>query len=422
MRFGRDGLALGRRAGSNALATTAVADNVPYARLYPYYAELCALSEARKKPGFGARFRSGRGGHSLLYLNGVCRDQGAGYPTLRLCESDLQAASSGASISANSHYRNANWVAAEGRDFVFQGLLAPGEKLTRAGYERTQCHAKEMGLLDGVEFHERLFRGKPPGMSKRDYMYEISVATDYAVRFGRDVYRVRVPLDRARMGRLVDCLNGLNELYRDGRKEYRWRLFNDNCSHVAHNALSAAGIWRPWPTGQFFATAAFNFPVPKNEFVDLVLRTNDLPIEDPEAIYEDEIARWLLLEHDTLPTAPGALAAADRAIEDNAVYDIAKLRLIFYDHYLWGRYRDHFARIFNETRYLDHRVGLRYFRARYALALRARRAVRASAATSPERERFYVSYERYIARAAKEVERQLAMLSAPAAAPTEALP
>ena len=177
---------------------TAPGEGGAYDRLYPYHAELCALSELRKKPGFGVPVRSGMGGHCLLYLNGVRRDR-TGYPTLKVCAPDEAPASNGVGISVNSHYRNANWVAAEGRDFLWRGALQPGERVTREAYERTQHHAKEIGLLDGVQFHDHLFRAKPHGMSERDYMYEISVATDYAVRFGRDTYRARIPLDYQRM-------------------------------------------------------------------------------------------------------------------------------------------------------------------------------------------------------------------------------
>jgi hypothetical protein len=412
--------ALGDPARIDAFAATAAADNALGDRFYPYYAELCSLSEIRKKPGFGAEFRSGSGGHSVLYLGGVCRDRHAGYPTLKLCDPGMPAADCGVGISVNSHYRNANWVAAEGRDFVFRGLLAPDEPLTRAAYERTQRHATEIGVLDGVEFHEALFRDKPPGMSRRDYMYDISVATDYAVRFGRDVFRARVPLDRARMGVVVDFLNRLNAPYRDGARQYRWRVFNDNCSHVAHNALAAAGVWRPWPTGQFFAIAAFNFPVPKNEFVDLVLRTNDLPVEEPDALYADAVARQLLLEHGALPSAPGALAQAERAIQDNAVYDTAKLRLIFYDYHLRGKYHRRFTRIFSDPRYFDLSANLQYFQMRYAIARQARRAARPNAVDAG-RARFDAAYDDAIERAAAEIERRLVAWQAPTGVKAEAL-
>jgi hypothetical protein len=338
-----------------------------YDRLYPYHAELCALSELRKKPGFAVPVRSGMGGHCLLYLHGVRRDRNT-YPFLRVCAPD-EAASHGVGISVNSHYRNANWVAAEGRDFLWRGALAQGEALTRAAYERTQHYAKEIGLLDGVEFHDHLFRAKPRFMSERDYMYEISVATDYAVRFGRDTYRARIPLDHERMHAVVSYLNDLNAPYRDGQRVFQWRLFNNNCAHVTHNALAAAGIWAPWPTGQFFARAVFNFPVPKNEFVDVVLRTNDLPIHEARAVYEDPSLRHAFLETGRLPTAPGALALAGAAIRDNDVYDTDRLRLIFYDNPFWGPYRRHFARIFAEPRYTDLRANLQHFATLYAMAL-----------------------------------------------------
>jgi hypothetical protein len=377
-----------------------------YEDFFPYYAELCALSELRKKPGFGVPLRSGIGGHSLLYLNGVRLDRAAGYPTLRLCAPGEAPQDHGVGISVNSHYRNANWVAIEGRDFLWRGALASGERLTREAYERTQAQAKAMGVLDGVKFHEELFRAKPAGMTDRDYMYEISVATDYAAQFGRDTFRARVPLDRARMGAIVEFLNGLNAPYRDEQRIYRWRVLNNNCAHVAHNALAAAGLWDPWPTGQFFAIAAFKFPVPKNEFVDLVLRTSDLPIEDAQALYEDAHARRALLSTGTLPTVPGALASVGAAIGDNDIYDVARLRLIFYDNPFWGPYRHRLKRIFTTPRYIDLHANLRHFADRYAMVETRRGAARLTG----ERALFQDCYEKHIAQEAAKLGRQLAML------------
>jgi hypothetical protein len=341
-----------------------------YEEIFPYYAELCALSELRKKPGFGVPVRSGMGGHSLLYLNGVrVRRDGAGYPELEMCPA-ATAGSHGAAISVNAHYRNANWAAFEGRDFVFHGGLASNTQLTRDAYEAIQAQARARGVLDGIEFHEHFFRDRPKGMSREAFRYEISVATDYAVCFGRDVYRARVPLNAARMRLVVDYLNALNEPYRRGQKLYRWRLLNDNCSHVAHNALAQAGIWAPWRTGQVFLLAAFRFPVPKNEMVDLALRANALPVEDPAALFADAAARAALMVHGTLPTGPGALTSAMPALAVNDVYDTRKLRLIFYDNPFWGPYRFHFERLFSEPRYTSLPVNLRHFAARYRVAAR----------------------------------------------------
>lgn len=392
-------------------------ENGRYEQLYPYYAQLCALSEIRKRPGFGAEFRSGIGGHSLLYLSGVCIDRNAGYPVLRLCDPAAAPAEHGVGISVNEHYRNANWIAVEGRDFVFRGALDPGEALTRSSYQRTQERAKAMGVLDGIEFHERYFRDKPRHMSRRDYKYDISIGTDYAVRFGREVYRAKVPLDRRRMERIVDFLNMLNKPYRDGERVYRWRLFNDNCSHVAHNALAAAGTWAPWRTGQFFALAAVNFPVPKNELVDLLIQTNDLPIDDPRALYGNPAARRAVLDLDILPTAPGGLVAVDPAVAENDVYDIERLRLIFYERPFWGKYQRRLTRICRDSRYFDLPANLRYFAALYAKArdnLPAAGGDRAMA-------QFIARYETYLDRAIAQVSDQLGTLACPTNAPAEAL-
>jgi hypothetical protein len=379
---------------------------IAYEDFFPYYAELCALSELRKKPGFGVPLRSGAGGHALLYLNGVRLDRAAGYPVLRLCTEDEPAAERGAGISVNSHYSNANWVAVEGRDFLWRGALAPGENLTREAYERTQAAAKARGCLDGVEFHRELFNDKPAGMSDYDYMYEISVATDFGAQFGRDSFRARVPLDRARMGAIVDYLNAANAPYRAGQRLYRWKLLNDNCVHLTHNALAAGGVWAPSRIGQFFAFAAFCFPVPKNEFVDLVLRGNDLPLADAQALYEDDAARAALLRWGALPTAPGALASTVPAIACNEIYDIDRLRLIFYDNRLWGPYHNHFKRIFSSPRYTGLHENFRHFAALYATA-QARRPGRH---LGGQRALFEARYDEHLSRARAELQHHLARL------------
>ena len=266
------GALLGLAACSTAhLDTGATADAERlYASLYPYYAEICAVSELKKKPGFGAEVSSGFGGHSVIYLNGVCRDDSVSYPTIRLCDVATPAAGQGVGLSVNAHYKNATWTATPGRDFFFHGTLRPGERLTRAAYAQTQARAEAMGILDGVEFHREVFDDKPASMSARDYKYDVSVATDYAIGFGRDRYCARVPVDRERMTRIVGYLNGLNAEYRDGGKEFEWNVFNNNCSHVGHNALAAAGVWDAWPTGRSVLLSLVDFPVPKNEFVDLM--------------------------------------------------------------------------------------------------------------------------------------------------------
>jgi hypothetical protein len=335
-----------------------------YSVLYPLYAELCAVSQIKKKPRFGVDTSGGPGGHAVFYLNGVCRDRGAGYPTLVLCTPDALERDQGVGLSVNAHFQNANWVATDGRDFFFQGELTQGERLTPVAYARTQKMAEAKGIYDGVIFYPAVFDDMPAGMDRRDFMYEVSVATDYAIGFGRDRYCARVPVDRAQMVKMVNYLNGINAIYHDGKKKFVWNVVENNCSHLAHNALAAAGIWEEWPTDRFIAISAFDFPVPKNEFVNLMRRTNDIDITDLRTLYRDGAARRSLVENGRLPTKPGGLAEAERMWQDNDIYD-THVNLIFYDDPVFGAYKKHFHEIFVEPRYIDMRSNLKYFAALY---------------------------------------------------------
>lgn len=391
-----------------------------YRSLYPYYAEYCAASQLKKKEGLGVDISSGIGGHSVFYLNGVCRDRSAGYPTIKLCDETSPPDEDGVGLSINAHYKNANWVATSGRDFFYHGTLKPGQRLTREVYEETLATAERMGILDGVLFHDEVFDDRPEGMSRQRFMYEISVATDFALNFGRDRYCARVPLSREKMARVVGYLNGLNAPYQEGAKTFDWDVLTNNCSHVTHNALAAAGLWDVWEMGRFFLVAAFDFPTPKNEFVNLMRRTNDGPLADLDAVFADDTARAALIEGDGLPTQPGSLAQAEAAAHANDFYD-TDLALIFYDEPLTGSYERHFRQIFSEPRYTDLRANLAYFRDLYARIARQRRPLADAArdAGGAERDAFaalYAPYYSYIDRASATVNAALASLNASAAA------
>jgi hypothetical protein len=386
---------------------TAVDERV-YASFYPYFAEYCAVSEFNKKQGFGVELEGGGpGGHSVFYLNGACRVRDAGYPVLALCSDAPDAmAGRGVGLSVNDHYANANWTATEGRTFFYHGALAPGEGVTRASYARTQEEAKAMGILDGVVFHAEALEPKPADMAERDYMYEISVITDYAIDLARDRFCARVPLTRGKVESIVHYLNALNEPYRTGQKEFHWNVLRDNCAYVAHNALAVAGVWPELPPDRPLLIAAFDFPVPKNQFVNLMRRTNDLPIADADALYDDETARATLLQQGWTTTAPGALAEARPAVQPNDLY-FTHLRLIFYDEPVFGHYQERFDRIFAEPRYTDLAANLAYFSQLYTAIL----AKHQMSASSAKRAAFHRRYYDTIAGEKANVDARLARLA-----------
>lgn len=335
-------------------------DDAVYAAVYPYYAEFCALSQIMKKTGFGADIRGQVGGHAVLYLNGACRDQETDYPTLNLCDQHAGTPMDGVGLSMNAHFSNAKWVAIPGRAFFFDGGLPPHHGLTRADYVRAKDRAKQLRIYSAVTFHPEVFDEKPVNVSQDDWKYEVSISTDYATSFGRGRFCARNPVTRAQMARMIAFLNAQNAPYRDGREEFHWSVFQDNCIHLAHNALAAAGIWQEWPINRSPLVAIFDFPVPKNEFVNLMRRTNDPASVDLSALYNDEATRRSLAEFDSLPWHPGAVAEARSPQQSNDVYDTA-LKLIFYDEPIFGHYQAWFDKIFRQPRYFDLEQNLGYF-------------------------------------------------------------
>lgn len=400
-------------------ASVADPDQALYPELFPYYAEICALSQLQKNPGFGAELHSGIGGHASLYLNGVCRDTDADYPVIGMCD-ELPGGkgSDGVGLSVNAHYANANWVAVEGKDFFFGGDVPPGTAVTRSIYRDRQAEAASKGFLTGVKFHDEYFDGMPAGFTRAAYQYEISIATDFAIEFGRNRFCGRVPLSRAQMLRVVHYLNALNAPYRSNKATYEWNLLQHNCAHVNHNALAAADIWDEWATDRFVLISLVDFPVPMNEFVNLMRRTNDLPIDDLDALYDDERSRTLLMTDHRLPTEPGALAEFGHVRSPNEVYD-TDTRIMFYDDPMIGSYAPHFRRILAEPRYFRLRDNLSYFKSLYDKIERFRQPVewyldRRKNLSDQDRQAFhdfYEAYFRYIADQNRATERQLATLT-----------
>jgi hypothetical protein len=349
-------------------------DEAAYSSAHPYYLEYCALTQIKKKPGYGAEIRGEIGGHSVFYLNGACQVPTTAYPLLQVCaphDVASNSATDGVGLSMNEHFSNAKWVATPGRDFFFNGGLPPSGGLTRGQYQAVKAEARRRGIYDAITFRPFVFETMPSGWDKDAWKYEVSIGTDWAIGLARGRYCARVPVTQAQMHRMIDFLNSQNAPYRAGLKIFHWSVFNDNCIHLAHNALAAAGLWDVWPIDRFLPIAIFDFPVPKNEFVNLMRRTNDDWLPDPGAVYADIPARRELLEYGRLPTFPAALAEAQAPLAPNQVYDL-DLKLIFYDEPTFGHYQQWFDAIETTPRYWNPIANQASFHQRAQTALATR--------------------------------------------------
>lgn len=390
-----------------------------YDDLFPYYGEFCGLSQiSKKKVSLGLDVQGGKGGHGLLYLKGACRDLRSPYPRLVLCD-ELPAAErpaeTGVGVSVNSDFRNANWIAVQSREFFYRGGLGAEEALTRENYLTVRAEAERLELLRGVDFHPELFQKAPSGMSNREYMWEDTFGTDYAFQLGRESYCARVPLDRERTKKAVDYLNALNEKYRKG-EEYKWSGFYDNCTHTSHNALAAAGVWAPYRTNASLPRQLFNLAIPLNEFATLMHMANDMPLDDPLALYHDRYLRRLMLQEGRLPVGPGALAAYTPVKQKNEIYNTELDALLLEVKLLRtvGRKIDRFK---SEPRFTDLRANLEWYRERYKRAAVAPYPyVFGSEDKRPgedysELPRFYLAYQAHVKERLAFVEAALARLS-----------
>ncbi|MBC7800138.1 MAG: hypothetical protein H7Z10_05915 [Gemmatimonadaceae bacterium] len=349
----------------------AAGDDDAYAARHPYYAEFCALSQIKKIEGFGADIRGQIGGHAVFYLNGACRVAGQDYPVIAVCDG-AGGPPDGVGLSMNSHFRNAKWVATPGRDFFYRGGLETDAPVDRDAYARVQDQARRLGIYDGVAFHPESFDVLPAGWAAGDPKYEVSIATDYAISFGRGRYCARLPVSRVQMGAMVDFLNAQNAPYRRGDSVFEWSVFRDNCIHLAHNALAAAGLWAEWPTNRPLLVSMIDFPVPKNEFVNLMRRTGDLRLLEFARVYRDPALRRAVLQYGRLPVVPGALATSHGPQRPNSVYE-TELKLVFYDEPNLGPYQGWFDAIFTDPAALNPDANAAHVTAAYHRAEASRR-------------------------------------------------
>jgi len=280
----------------------------------------------------------------------------------------------GVGISVNSDFKNVNWVAVDTKSFFLQGDLPEGQRLDHAAYQRAQARATELDILRGVQFHNKVLQKKPETMSESEYMLQETMGTDFAISFGRNIYCVRVPLSRDALVPAMDYLNGLNDKYFHGPKEYTWSGIFDNCTHVTHNALAAAGIWEEKLSDRFLLIQIFNLAIPSNDFVNLAKRSTQLPLEDVKRLYLDPAARAGILNGKGLPTRHGSLAEIIPMVQDNDLYagDTAFFMLD-----LPGLKPQHrsFSRFQKDQHLLDLQTNLIWFQKRYQKAIANRRSI-----------------------------------------------
>ena len=398
-----------------------------YNAIFPYYAEVCVVTQYHKRgstPG-------GWGGHASLFLHGAETDSSRGYPRLRLATDDgsLSGPDTGTGISVNQILSNVNWVAIPGRDQFFRGGLAPEQTLDDTSYEAAVGTATRSGWFTGVKIKERLMRQRPAGMPIQEFIVRNSIGTDFALNFARTAYCARLPMTREATGKVITYLNAVNERAQDGG--YTWNAYTDNCSHVTHNALAAAGVWDAKQTRRpgvanvlkdvlsvakavaLGRTSDFSFPA--NNFVRTFEAGNERPIDGATASFRNhDVVRTL--NDGWMSTGPGALIATYPMHDAtrNQLFAPGRDPFLFSLPRVWDK-EDKFKMLTRNASpsLTDLGANLSRFRDRYAQILASRRDLNeelASVEDDQDQVAFPLFYERYYAFIAKQLQRTAALI------------
>jgi hypothetical protein len=349
-----------------------------YEKLVPYYVELCAASQFRSKlTGEGG----GPAGHAVLYIKGACKDNEAPFPQLRRCRgiaTSLKDPEHGAGVSVNQMFKNINWVAVPGYELVFQGGLAPGERLTRTQFDAVEQKAIAQGIYNSVAFHR--FPGAASDPDLRDFLERAGIGTDLALQFARSVFCARLPVTADMLDPIIAFLNDKNREYAEGEADYNWSAWADNCSHTMRNALAAANIWSPLSVRTTKIRQIFNLAIPVNEFVNLAELMTEGEIEDYHNILRDGPRRDAFHEFHWLPTRQGALLKTLPVHDPNDLYDTTFRLFTLQSPFLMGKTQRAIA-LLSDQRFVDLITNLHYFESAYGAILAQRNEQRDSMAS-----------------------------------------
>lgn len=343
--------------------------------------------------------------------------------------SDLSDPDSGVGISVNKIFESVTWVAIPGRDEFFRGGLGPDQTLDKDFYEAAIQKATTAGWFRGIRIKDAVMRERPSVMTDEEFIVWHSIGTDFALNFARTAYCARLPLSRDAVGKVIAYLNRANELAQ--KSGYVWNMYTNNCSHVVHNALAAAGVWDPKvargpglmnvakdvvSVARALALSQMSdFSFPANNFVRLYEAGNERPIDDALAAFRNHDVRRTMNDG-WITTGPGALIATSLIHDPNRNQLFAPGRdpFLFSVPMLWDK-ADKFKLLTRDAPPVvaDLGANLAHYRERFANALVNQRSLdhELRLLTAEDDDQFRDFYGRFYALIGEELKRTNARLT-----------
>ena len=291
----------------------------------------------------------------------------------------------------------------------FQGNLEAGQVLDEDRALATLEAAEAAGIFNGIEIHETY---QPPEDDEHAQIFlaaKETLGTDFALNFGRTIFCARLPVTVGMLGDIINYLNNLNQEYALGEADYNWSGYHDNCSHVLHNSLAAAGVWPEQSVRVTKIRQLFNLSIPANEFANLAILANTYPLDNFDRLFYDRVKRKSLLERNWLPMRHGALMKIIPVHADNELYETG-MRIFVLEGPLFRRKTAKIDDLFRQPRNTQVEANLLYFKQLYQKILDQRPA----GWDQPNPEDAYAatrkSYFEYIEGQLVDVDRKLAQL------------
>jgi hypothetical protein len=386
-------------------------------KVFPYYTMECSLTQW--EPAQGAP--GGHGGHVLIYLKGVCRDQSIPYPKIKMCDegTDLGDPNSGVTLSADKILENTEYIATDGQQFLFHGDLKPGQVVDEASLLSTREAVVKSGAARGIKIHPEFLANKPAGMSDEEYIAKIGADTDYAISIAREASCVRIPMNRAQVQAEVDFVNSSNEPYVSGKKIFYWNGPGNNCTNFTHDVLAAAGIRKYVARTHNKLLGIWNIltmriQVPRNETLKSEETVNKVSkIGTAEEVFNDEDSREIFEKLGTLPETGGLFQIVPMDLAGNQLYKLAPGAMMLDTPLIQNRHKD-LKKVETDADYTDLATNIKRVRDRLVEVQQKRIQQEGSPVTRPvssELAEFSHKYNAWVYATIIDLNQKLALLS-----------
>ena len=319
--------------GLNALASQSSEEQ--YKSLFPLYMQYCAATQIKPVNGEAG----GYGGHAVIYVEGLCKNENAEYPRVEACSRipTQRHAHTGVGISVDKYFKNVNWVAVPDYDFFINGELSNKTKVTASQQMIAVTNAvMERNVFKGVLYDEKQIDRKLLDNDKiaktRTYEWEMAnqaLGTDFALTWGRSLECVRLPITEPQLYAVRDYLNRLNEkYYQNPSKPFEWSAYYNNCAHTSSNAFAAIGVRKYIEPDSNFAWQVLNIANPANPLLTIKYKSQReaASLSDIESGGRFEKA---FKEFKWVPTEAGALTVNHPILKNNELFlaDVSAFKL-----------------------------------------------------------------------------------------------